>query len=98
MRFSIAFVAAAIAASTMFVMPQCDAGYRLIEDTYTVQEGDTLDSITDVFIKKNTYGPREHYEFRSGIESLNYEKVKRGIREGDILRINYWIETGDDNG
>ena len=63
----------------------------LIHDTYIVQNGDTLDSITDIFIQKNTYGKREHNEFKSGIEELNEWILTEDIYAGAKLKINYWI-------
>ena len=71
-----------------------DKPWKLIEDTYVVQEGDTIDSIADVFIKKNTYAARGHGEFVSGIRELN-EELWHGedVYVGEVLRINYWIKN-----
>ena len=33
--------------------------YQLVEVEYTVQAGDSLDSIAQAYMAKNTYGPRE---------------------------------------
>ncbi len=66
-------------------------GYKLIQDKYVVQAGDSLDSITTTFMRKNTYGPRGFDEFRSGIIELNEWLLDRDVRQGDELHINYWV-------
>ena len=75
----------------------CYAGYKLVQDEYTAVKGDTLDSITTAFMKKNTYGKREHDEFRSGIIELNPWMEKRDVHEGDKIKINYWIEVKEES-
>lgn len=62
----------------------------LIQDVHHVQEGETLDGITRVYIKKNTYGTREFQEFREGIIELN-NLHEKNINPGQELRINYWV-------
>jgi hypothetical protein len=63
---------------------------------YTVQDGDTLWSITSEYIVKNTYGKRCFQEFKYGIIQENYKKypdIKSGlIKKGDVLEIHYWIK------
>lgn len=71
-------------------------GGKLVEDTYTVKEGDTLWSISAKYMEKNTYGPRDIREFMSGIVELNYDQVfKRRepalIYPGEELKISYWV-------
>ncbi len=68
------------------------AAPELIKTTYTVQENDSLNSITTKFIKKNTYGKRNFYEFREGIKELNPWLLERTMVIGDLLHINYWID------
>lgn len=63
----------------------------LIQDVHYVQEGETLDEITRTYMKKNTYGVREFYEFREGIIELN-NLHDNHVVPGQKLRINYWVE------
>lgn len=42
-----------------------------VKEQYHVQKGDTLKSIAQTFMKKNTYGARELNEFISSIMELN---------------------------
>lgn len=67
---------------------------RLVEDVYTVKEGDTLRDISERFLPLNTGGRRYILEFEQGIVELNPELQKdRGrIYPGQELRINYWIK------
>ena len=67
-----------------------EKNWNLVEVTVTVKSGDTLESIAQEYIKKNTYGAREIHEFIDGIRELNEWLLKRDIRTGDTLRINYW--------
>lgn len=67
--------------------------YKLIETSYIVQEHDTLDRIAEMYMEKNTYGPREIREFESGIKELNPWLLKKPAKSGDTLRINYWIKA-----
>ena len=73
----------------------CNAApaYEYVVETYTVQATDTLDSITDVYIVKNTYGEREHNEFKQGIIELNeflWERKDCKLVVGEQLKIAYW--------
>ena len=63
----------------------------LIHDAHHVVEGETLDSITRVYMKKNTYGPRGFEEFREGIIDLNNLRDNQTVHPGQELRINYWV-------
>ena len=63
----------------------------LIQDVHCVQKGETLDSITRDYMKKNTYGDREFKEFREGIIELNGLHGEEVV-PGQKLRINYWVE------
>lgn len=69
------------------------ANYQLIETTYTVKANDTLRSIAEEYMKKNTYGPREIREFESGIKELNPELLTESIKVGKVLHINYWVKA-----
>lgn len=68
----------------------------LINETYVVQPGDTLWSISKTFMAKNTAGQRDIREFYHGIIELNYDSVFANrpnnglIYPGDKLQINYW--------
>lgn len=62
----------------------------LIHDAHHVVEGETLDSITQAYMKKNTYGPRGFEEFREGIIDLNNLRDME-VHPGQELRINYWV-------
>ena len=65
----------------------------LVEDSYTVTPDDTLWSIGEAFLVKNTGGRRYILEFIEGIKQLNPELVEsRGeVYPGQVLRINYWV-------
>ena len=65
--------------------------WRLIEETYEVQKGDSIEGIAKKYIKKNTYGKRELHEFIEGIMELN-EMSAPDIHVGDKLKINYWVK------
>ncbi len=71
------------------------SNYKLIQDRYEVQEGDTLDSIAITYIDKNTYGARGFKEFRAGIIELNPWLLERDVCKGDVVRINYWVTAKD---
>ena len=80
-----------IAFMMMFSSVCFASSYELIQDEYTVQAGDSLDSITVAYMSKNTYGAREFKEFKSGIVELNPFLMHRDVKEGDIIKINYWV-------
>jgi nucleoid-associated protein YgaU len=66
----------------------------LTTETYIVQSGDTLWTISEKYMVKNK-GPRDIREFYQGIIELNYDSVFVGrvpgtIYPGDRLKINYW--------
>jgi len=73
---------------------------ELVEDTYTVQAGDSLWSISEEFLQKNTGGRRYILEFKSGIKELNPWLLERPseceIYPGDELRINYWVKVDEE--
>lgn len=68
------------------------SSWTLVEDTYTVKAGDTLTSIAQQYIQKNTYGQRNVDEFIEGIMELNNMNSATDIHVGDKLRINYWVK------
>lgn len=69
---------------------------ELVEDSYIVKPGDTLWSISEEFLKKNTGGRRYILEFKSGIRELNPWLADRAseceLYPGDVVRINYWVK------
>ena len=67
------------------------SSYQLVEDEYTVQAGDSLESIAQAYMAKNTYGPRELKEFKSGIVQLNTWLLSRDVQAGDKVKVNYWV-------
>ena len=74
---------------------ECEAAeksWTFMEDTYVVQKGDTLNSVAEEYMKKNTYGAREIREFTAGIKQLNEWLLTRELTPGDELRINYWTK------
>lgn len=67
----------------------------LIHDVHNVVEGESINSITRVYMKKNTYGPREFAEFREGIIELNDLRGREEVHPGQKLKINYWVTPED---
>lgn len=76
---------------------------KMIEETYTVKTGDTLWSVGEKFIAKNTYSARDVREFQEGIYELNYQTVflnresqgwarPKEVFPGDKLQIVYWVK------
>ena len=87
------FIVTLVAVLMMGLASTCmAAGYQLMQDKYTAENGDSLDSITIKYISKNTYGVREFKEFKSGIIELNPWLLEREVKPGDIIYINYWIK------
>ncbi|SMC56817.1 LysM peptidoglycan-binding domain-containing protein [Sporomusa malonica] len=68
----------------------------LISETYTVRTGDTLWTISEQYIQKNTYGPRDIREFYHGIIEINQDVLASRepgeIHPGDKLTVNYWAK------
>ncbi|MBP2629850.1 MAG: Peptidoglycan-binding lysin protein [Firmicutes bacterium] len=76
------------------------ANTEMVHDVYIVKSGDTLQSISDEYMQKNNYGPRNRDEFMYGIIQLNYNDIFKNRDENkvlpnDELRINYWVKTSD---
>ena len=81
-----------LAAMMIMISSTCLASsYQLVEAEYTVQAGDSLESIAQAYMAKNTYGPRELKEFKSGIVQLNTWLLDRDVQAGDTVRVNYWV-------
>lgn len=66
----------------------------LVEETYTVRQGDTLWGIAEEYVAKNTGTRRYILEYKSGIEELNPWLMKRKgmIYPGDKLTLTYWVK------
>lgn len=79
--------------SNMSVTEAAEKNWNLVEAEYTVQSGDTLKSVAEEYMAKNTYGARKVNEFMSGIKELNEWLLNRDIKAGDVLRINYWTKA-----
>ena len=81
----------------VFILTGCNErqNEELIEEIYTVQDGDTLWSISERYLQKNTAGRRYILEFISGIEQDNpwLLRTHDQIEVGDKLHICYWVST-----
>lgn len=91
-------IAALIGAAAIFT-GSYDGDQQLVEETYIVKKGDTLRTISEAYLPKNTGGRRYILEFEQGIEELNpwIRENHYVIHPGDKIRVNYWIkkESGD---
>lgn len=90
-------VVVALVGSAAIFTGTCNGDQQLIEDSYTVKQGDTLRSIAWTFLEKNTGGRRYILEFEQGIVELNPWIKENGytIHPGDRIRVNYWIKKED---
>lgn len=102
MAFKKAAICFAIAATGFLMMGACESykesHQRLVEETYSVQEGDTLRTISEAYLLKNTGGRRYILEFEQGIIERNPWIKEQGcvIHLGDQIRINYFVrEDGE---
>jgi len=89
----IALMMAALFVSVGNVSEAAEVDHRswtVVHVSYEAQEGDTLDSIAEKYVQKNTYGVRDFYEFKEGIRELNDWLLTRDVKKGDVIRINYW--------
>jgi len=68
-----------------------------VETVYKVQKGDTLWSISEDYLKRNTGGRRYILEFKEGIKELNPWLVdtKEQIQPGDSITIRYWVKKDE---
>ena len=72
-------------------------GVVLVEEVYVVKPGDTLWSISETYLAKNTGTRRYILEYKSGIEELNPWLLERHgmIYPGDRLTLTYWVKEGE---
>lgn len=70
----------------------------LVEETYTVRQGDTLWDIAEEYVTKNTGTRRYILEYKEGIYENNPWLVERGglIRPGDKLTLTYWVKNKEE--
>ncbi len=68
-----------------------------VETVHKVQKGETLWSISEDYLKKNTGGRRYILEFMSGIRELNpwLTETKDQIQPGDKITIRYWVKEDE---
>ena len=93
-RIKKATIIAALGMTTLISLGAVDGkDYEFVEETYTVQRGDTLWTIGETFMGKNTYGRRYLPEFIQGIIQENEELVESHgqVSPGQKLRITYWV-------
>ena len=71
-----------------------DKSAVLVEETYVVQPGDTLWSISETYLAKNTGTRRYILEYKSGIEEMNPWLLERHgmLYPGDWLTLTYWVK------
>lgn len=83
-----------LAATAFFFCGAYNGDQILVEDTHIVQQGDTLWSISETYMKKNTGGRRYIMEFMEGVKELNPWIKENGytIHPGDRVRVNYWVK------
>jgi len=68
-----------------------------VETVHKVQKGETLWSISEDYLKRNTGGRRYILEFKEGIKELNPWLVesKEQIQPGDKITIRYWVKKDE---
>lgn len=69
-------------------------GAILVEEVYVVRPGDTIWSIAETYVRKNTGTRRYILEYKSGIEENNPWLLDRHgvIYPGDELILTYWVK------
>jgi len=87
------FSAIAVGAVALVSMGAVDGkDYRLVEEIYVVQSGDTLQTIGETYMAKNTYGRRYLPEFIEGIKEEN--NLTGEVEPGQKIRITWWEKRG----
>lgn len=64
-----------------------------VEEVYMVKPGDTVWSIAEEYVKKNTYNRRYILEYIEGIKENNpwLPDRKSQLQPGDELIMTYWV-------
>lgn len=89
-RITLVVIIIFLMSSACFAM---ETPWTMNQETYVVQEGDTLESIAIEYMEKNTYGTREQKEFISGIKELNPWLLSREIQTNDKIEITFWTKN-----
>ncbi|WP_313991554.1 LysM domain-containing protein [uncultured Selenomonas sp.] len=89
-----AFVVTAVLSSGAIQPFEDDARAVLVEETYTVRQGDTVWNIAEEFCTKNTGTKRYILEYKAGMEENNPWLIERRgmIYPGDELKMTYWVK------
>lgn len=90
-----AFVAtAALCSGACNPFDDGDKDAMLVEEVYTVKQGDTLWGIAEEYLAKNTGTRRYILEYKEGIYENNPWLVDRKgmICPGDQLTLTYWVK------
>jgi nucleoid-associated protein YgaU len=68
-----------------------------VETVHKVQAGETLWSISEDYLTKNTGGRRYILEFKEGIKELNpwLCDTHEQIQPGDSITIRYWVKKSE---
>ena len=68
-----------------------------VETVHKVQKGETLWSISEDYLKRNTGGRRYILEFKEGIKELNpwLCDTHEQIQPGDSITIRYWVKKDE---
>jgi hypothetical protein len=91
-------IGAALIGTALIAAGFYNGDQQRVEETYTVKHGDTIWSIGEEYIHKNTGGRRYLPEFVEGIKEMN-PWVKENdyiIHAGDKIQISYWIKKPAD--
>ncbi|MDF2570217.1 MAG: Peptidoglycan-binding lysin protein [Sporomusa sp.] len=95
-RFKRLIIVTALLASMVGYGNGSEPTSALVSENYTVKPGDTLWSISQQYITKNTYGARDIREFYQGIIEINdpvfQNRIPGEIHPGDKLTINYFVK------
>jgi hypothetical protein len=97
-RIEKTIIGAALIGTALITAGFYNGDQQRVEETYTVKHGDTIWSIGEEYIHKNTGGRRYLPEFVEGIKEMN-PWVKENdyiIHAGDKIQISYWIKKPAD--